>query len=495
MKYSTYQKKIFRRVEDTDDNIVIDAVAGSGKSTTLFKIASLLPDSDILFFAFNNHIAQYATKKLSKLKNVKVQTTHSYGLSCIRASKKMKASEMNTSKVWNYIEANVTNFKLRGLYYNALTTLRSFGCMSYTDKGISKFIRQNPAILNQIGDTKVLSYSATIGRMLKELDDQTYHYDFDDMLRLPILYNLLSYGTCPDLLLVDESQDLNSYQFEFLQHFVDNDTRIIAVGDDDQAIYSFRGACGDALDTIRELCGARRMPLSITYRCKSKIVDFVHKQYEQEEYEPAIEPFEKGGAVYRIEGHEKDEYGLATLLKNKVEMVVSAKNKHIISIWFFLLEQYGMSSSLKGSKITTMLTKQFKGLKAEGISYPGIFTELKNRSESTDEAIADMAAASLRFVSLQAFSGYDAVFAKLKQLENDTTSKIHLHTVHSAKGMESERVFVIDDWFDSDQKLNMKYVGFTRASDELYVVKPYVPKADLNKARTDAFGNKPKSFA
>ena len=493
MKYSGYQKKIFRRVEDTEDNIVIDAVAGSGKSTTLFKIASLLPDSSILFFAFNTHIANYATKKLSKLKNVEVKTTHSYGLSCIRASKKMKASEMNTSKVWHYIEANVTNFKLRGLYYNALSTLRTFGCMSYTDKGITKFIKQNPAILNQIGDTKVLSYAATIGRMLKELDSQTYHYDFDDMLRLPILYNLFSYGNCPDVLLVDESQDLNLYQFEFLQHFVDNDVRIIAVGDDDQAIYSFRGACGDALETIRELCEAKRMPLSITYRCKSKIVDFVHKQYEQEDYSPAIEAYEQGGAVYRIEGHSKDEYSLGTLLKNNVEMVVSAKNKHIISIWFFLLEQYGVSSSLKGSKITTMLTKMFKALKADGVSYPLIFDELTKRSESDDETTSDMAIACLRFVSLQKFSGYDAVFDKIKQLENDTTSKIHLHTVHSAKGMESEKVFVIDDWFDSDQKLNMRYVAFTRPSDELYVVKPYIPKADLNNARNDAFGNKPKS--
>ena len=271
IQYSDYQVNIFNKVLDTNRNLVISASAGSGKSSTLFKIASILRNEDVLFFAFNTHIAKYAADRLKAYAKVKVQTTHSYGLSCIKSAPNKKngpnfaKSEFNHSKVWNYIEANVKNYKLRGLYFSALTTLRTFGCLSYTAKGIEKFVRENPEILNQIGDSKVFSYSATIASMLKALDDETHHYDFDDMLRFPVIYNLMGYGYLPKVLLVDEAQDLSGIQFRYIEHFIDNDVRIIAVGDSNQSIYSFRGACGEAMDTIKELGNARRMPLSITY--------------------------------------------------------------------------------------------------------------------------------------------------------------------------------------------------------------------------------------
>jgi superfamily I DNA/RNA helicase len=252
------------------------------------------------------------------------------------------------------------------------------------------------------------------------------------------------------------------------------------------------------------------MPLSLTYRCKSRIVKYVHKQYESESHAPEIEAFEKGGQVIEITGTKNDEYRLDILLENKVEMIVSAKNKHIISIWFNLLEQYGISSSLKGSNITTMLTKMIKNLKSNGIQFINIYSELHSQTDNPDEAIADMAAACLRFVSLQKFTSYEQVLDRIKKIENDTTSKIHLHTIHSAKGMEADKVFVIDDFFDSTQKKNMQYVAFTRAADELYVVslpkqEEFVPptldirdriKAGVqnNQAKSDSSRNKKRMW-
>lgn len=471
MKYSEQQVDIFCEIEDSNRSLVISAVAGSGKSTTLFKIATLLEGQDVLFLAFNTHIAKYASAKLKKLPYVKVETTHAYGLSCIRHSAKFKRSAFEYSKVWNYIEANVSNFKLRSLFYHALNALRTFGCFSYTEKGVSNFMRENPEIINQIGDGRAYAYAGTIARMLKDLDAQTHCYDYNDMLRFPILYNLFNYGYIPKVLLVDEAQDMNIYLFKFLEHFLANDVRVISVGDENQSIYSFRGACGEAINIIKKMTNAKRMPLSTTYRCKSNIVRFIKKQYEALDYVPDIHAHTKGGKVVELVDTDQDEYCLKTLLQNNITMVVSAKNKHIISIWFLLLEQYGISSSLKGSNITTMLTKMFKTLKANRVPFKNIHAELRAQANSEDEVIADMAIACLRFVSIKRFDNYEQVQAKIKQIESDTTSKIHLFTVHSAKGMEAKKVFVIDDWFDSSQIDNMKYVGYSRASDELYVVK------------------------
>jgi len=471
VKWSKYQIKIFRRVYDTEDNIVIDAVAGSGKSTTLFKIARILKDKSILFFAFNTHIEQYAKKKLKPCTNVQVKTTHAYGLDCIRKSPKFKHSEFNVSKVWDCICKNVDKFAIRGSLYNVINALRTFGCMEYTGRDILDFIRDNPAIVDQIGDIKfVANHSGLIAILMQKLDNDIKTYDFNDMLRFPILYRLMNYGYLPEVLLVDETQDLSFYQFEYIKHFLKNDVRIISVGDENQAIYAFRGANGNALNTIQKLSKAKRLPLSLTYRCKSRIVNYVKRVYDRAEYDiPDIEPYEKGGKVIDLIGSKHDYYCLSVLMDNEVDMIVSPKNKHIINIWFELLEIHNTPSSLKGSNICAMLTKLFKSLKTN-TSFPGVVGQLTVMSKSEDLNVADMAQAGLRFVTLQKFRSYEEVFAKIKQLEEDNTSKIHLHTVHSSKGLESDKVFVINDFFDSDQKINMQYVGFTRASDELYVV-------------------------
>lgn len=482
MEWSGFQIKIFKRVKNTEDNIVIDAVAGSGKSTTLFKIAKILQEKSILFFAFNTHIEQYASKKLKPFENIKVQTSHAYGLSCIRKSPKFKHTQMSVTKVWDTICADKSvPFRDRGTYYSAITALRTFGCMEYSDKKIRQYLSENSAIKDQIGDIRfAINNAERIGELMARMDSDLKNYDFNDMLRFPIIYKLFNYGFMPEVLLVDETQDMSFYQFEFIKHFLANDVRIIAVGDENQAIYEFRGANGDALNTIEKMSNAVRMPLSITYRCRSNIVRHVKRTFYNEDREiPPIESNTLGGKVIQMDWDVDDPYCLKTLIEDKVEMIVSPKNKHIMNIWFALLVQHKTPSSLKGSNIITMLTKLFKALKTstQFFEMPTKLIKMANQDESSpdyDEQMADNAEAALKFLSIDRFVSYDQIFAKLKQLDKDTTSKIHLHTVHSSKGLESESVFVINDFFESNQRMNMAYVAYTRPSRYLYIVN--VPK-------------------
>lgn len=103
--------------------------------------------------------------------------------------------------------------------------------------------------------------------------------DFDDMLML--CYEL--FRERKDILalwqkryryiLVDEFQDINKLQYEILRLLAGGENNLFVVGDDDQAIYKFRGARPEImLGFERDYPGCRRYLLGINYRCPEKVI-------------------------------------------------------------------------------------------------------------------------------------------------------------------------------------------------------------------------------
>jgi superfamily I DNA/RNA helicase len=84
--WSTYQLAVFKNVAEGTGHTVVNAVAGSGKSTTLEEAVNHIPKGlRTLSVAFNKDIATAMAKRLAG-KPVEVSTLHSYGLKCITAS-------------------------------------------------------------------------------------------------------------------------------------------------------------------------------------------------------------------------------------------------------------------------------------------------------------------------------------------------------------------------------------------------------------------------
>ncbi|MCI9336438.1 MAG: ATP-dependent helicase [Lachnospiraceae bacterium] len=109
--------------------------------------------------------------------------------------------------------------------------------------------------------------------------NRTGRLDFDDML-----YN------CKQLLqedrevrdywqsrfryiLIDEFQDINPVQYEAVKLLAADPYNIFAVGDDDQAIYGFRGSQPECLKRFQAEFGARQLLLDINYRSRQEIVE------------------------------------------------------------------------------------------------------------------------------------------------------------------------------------------------------------------------------
>lgn len=81
-KPSHYQEAIFQWVTNGRGDAVVQACAGSGKTTTLVQAAQLLHSSRATFLAFNNHIVKELQERLGK--SMSCKTIHSVGMGAVR---------------------------------------------------------------------------------------------------------------------------------------------------------------------------------------------------------------------------------------------------------------------------------------------------------------------------------------------------------------------------------------------------------------------------
>jgi len=130
--------------------------------------------------------------------------------------------------------------------------------------------------------------------------------DFDDMILIclkklqenkDILYK---YQDMFRYILVDEFQDINKPQYDLIK-LLCGTKNIFVVGDDDQAIYGFRGSTpGVMFEFERDFNGTKKIMLTDNYRCKSNIVDFASKVISKndERFNKEFNPINIGGNVY-----------------------------------------------------------------------------------------------------------------------------------------------------------------------------------------------------
>ena len=77
---SKYQQAIFEYIQKEQGHLVVEAAAGSGKTYTLVKSLSFIPnDKKILLTAFNTDIVKELTKKTKSFDNVETKTLHGLG--------------------------------------------------------------------------------------------------------------------------------------------------------------------------------------------------------------------------------------------------------------------------------------------------------------------------------------------------------------------------------------------------------------------------------
>ena len=119
MELSKYQEKILRYFNDNPrSNMMISALAGSGKSTMACLLSEHTTTSDI-YVAFNNSIAEEFRTKIKNPKT-KVMTLHSLGLSIMNSNIRAAKDE----KKITYANATLDNLKIYKIIDNELRDIK-----------------------------------------------------------------------------------------------------------------------------------------------------------------------------------------------------------------------------------------------------------------------------------------------------------------------------------------------------------------------------------
>lgn len=471
---SEFQVAIFDFVKNGKSNAVVEAVAGSGKTTTIVKALEFTdPSSDVAFVAFNRHIAKELAEKVPR--HVRVSTLHSLGYTACRQAYGANLL-VEPDKVGKILERVLDKF----IYGNKFPAVRHL--VSLVKANLVDISDENLDDLSlyygvELNESREIIYAAVKRVIKKSYDQRRSVIDFDDMCWLPVVDHLPVKKI--DFLFVDEAQDLNKNQIELvLMHLKKNGGRVVAVGDRHQSLYGFRGADTEAIPNLIEALKAEVLPLNISYRCPKSHVRMAQNLV------PDIR-----AADWAIEGVVRDVSGdMLTLEAIPGDMVLCRTNAPLIRPCFALIRR-GVKAVIRGRDIGKGLQVLIRGVKATGIEdLMAKLAAYKTREMSKllaaeKSSLAQVLQDKVDTVIALA-DGVETVMDlsfHIDQVFSDDVGGVVFSSIHRAKGLEADRVFILRPdlmphpmakypW-ELVQERNVKYVAYTRSKSELAFVR------------------------
>lgn len=482
---STYQSAIITAIKETRNSIIVDAVAGSGKTSTLALIVSTLLDMNATYVvvAFNKPIATELQER-----GMNGRTFHSLGFSAVLNAMKARnggaAPQMDAQKVSKIVSDMFPNSEAYSGAIVRLVSLAKNHMMrpNASDDDIIDLMSHFDVEWDDenISDSEMCDM---VRRTLAANNADTCTIDFDDQLYYVWLYNLRL--STFDYILVDESQDTNPLRRELVRRMMHATSRVVAVGDERQAIYGFTGASADSMDLIAQQFNCTRYPLSVSYRCARTIVERARTIV------PHIEARENApdGQVLYPKTFKRSDF-LPT------DLIVCRNTAPLVATAYKLLAAR-IPCKIMGREIGRSLTALIKKLSRKNETLESISERLlvhkdrevaaamKAKKETKAQLIADRVDAIMAIIDSMTpedtengvtglIAIIDSMFADQK---NGCTT---LATVHKSKGLEAPRVFILDPGlmpskmarqpWQQVQERNLQYVAITRALDTLVYV-------------------------
>lgn len=481
MTPSVFQQKIYDTFQNTKHNINIQAVAGSGKTTTLLELVKLVPRrQSTLFLAFNKSIVQ-ELKERNPRPDVDISTIHSCGWRSIMM-KYGREAELVVTKA--YIKAKKM---LDGDEFKKLDKKRK----PYILHGLSKLMDMMRCNLSDNSKESIneilLKYDIDVDgveirhiqKLFTEMVNDRKKFDFMDMIYIPVVDRSI-YVKQYDNVFCDESQDFSAAQQQFIARCIKKGGRLVSVGDRKQSIYGFAGADSNSYDNMANVNGySEELPLSVCYRCAKSIVELAKNIV------PYIEsaPNAPDGTC---------SYGTLQDIRDG-DWVICRNVKPLVEIYIWLMGNK-IKSHVKGKDIGEGIIRLISKTKAKTLDalFDGLQDEVehlvndliargvqKPRQHPKYETLAH------KIDVINVLSSEVERVSELIDMINDifqdeSKEGITLCTIHKSKGLENERVYLVcpelipsrfasQPW-ELEQEQNLLYVAYTRAKRELYIV-------------------------
>lgn len=473
--YTKEQEDIFKFVQTGVLNVLVEAVAGAGKTTTLIECVKRIidyygPDKQILLLAHNKSTKETLETKIKEklhiedLKNTKINVYTIHGLAWRLFGEHFDDRPViNENKYQDYISKNIDTigsdaYKLlngnnKVIYRSNLNLLISMA-RHYLKSGE----REIKKLAKKLEIHLIADECHVVSNILKWGRENLKELDYQDLLYLPSVLGYFTRVFLADFILLDEAQDASIAQQDIISRCMRRNTRLIAFGDTDQLINSW---CGSDIEAIEKILTnsdekfnrpAKQFPLTTNYRCGKKIIEYAKRFSDKTNTPNEIKPRpEAQDGIVRFEMHLTDiKSGDMVLCRNTAPLMelyrrMVADGQKV----FFRGEELGKNlldsvNEVLGESMGEIIFN----LKRKTIAYWDFFTK---------ETGLDPKETMLMPVVV---SNYD-VIKTLEELPENIKNRndlksfvedifkdegregIQLSTIHRAKGLEADNVFII----------------------------------------------------
>ncbi len=261
MTPSAYQRAIFDFVKNGRGDAAVNAVAGSGKTTTLVEASKLIHSSNALFLAFNKAIVGELQSRLGT--GVACKTINSLGHNALiqHLGGRLRLEEYKYREIVNdnLVAYGLTGERLADAR-RAVTTLVRFAQSSLSPLDDESFVNLmlHYGIEPVAGFDDVEIFHAT--RHALDAGEELARrgiVSFDDQIWLPVKWGLRPQRA--DFVMIDEAQDLSAAKLQLVLSARSPGGRMLFVGDPRQAIYGFAGAdCNSFANIIKRTRAVER---------------------------------------------------------------------------------------------------------------------------------------------------------------------------------------------------------------------------------------------
>ncbi len=476
-------------------NIKINAVAGSGKTTTVIEYARTRPkSSSILYIAFNKSVKLEAVKKFAEkgLDNVTVETAHSL------AHRYIVRGSIYTVRKQAYKTNEIV--ELLGLQ-GGKEKHTEYVIANHINKFITYFCNSDKSkteelnYLDIVSDEKARAFVKTFydyikaqtRLLLKKMNDGKIEIIHDFYLKK---FQLSGQQLNYDYILFDEGQDASAAMLDI---FLKQRATKVIVGDTHQQIYGWRFAVNSL-----EKVGFTTYHLSTSFRFAQDIAGLAMgvlqlKTHIDEHYQPI---------TIQGKGSNKGVKSKAILARTNLGLLLKAiefitEHKKVKDIYFegninsYTYADDGASLfdvlNLYNSKFSLIRDKLIKGMKD--------LDELEDYIEKTEDVQLGLMVEIVKEYGDEIPGILKTL--KDKHVENDDKDKAEMvfSTVHRCKGMEYDSVQLVNDFITEaklekqqsgkspeevniaklNEEINLLYVAVTRTKNALYIPEEMMP--------------------
>jgi len=477
-------------------NIKINAVAGSGKTTTVIEYAKTRPkDSKILYLAFNKSVKLEAVKKFAEqgLKNVKVETAHSLAYKHIvfNSDYKVRPQGYKTHEIVELLGLHGNGEKLAEyIVANHISKFIAYFCNS------DKLKVQDLNYLDVVSDSKAKAFVTTFydyiesqsRLLLSKMDKGEIDITHDFYLKKFQLSNpKLNF----DYILFDEGQDASPAMLDVF--FRQNATKVI-VGDTHQQIYSWRFAVNSL-----EKADFKTYQLSTSFRFSQDIANLATEVIKWKNHLNVQNPFSITG-----KGSTKAYVAKAVLARTNLGLLLKAieyvtEKKKVKHIYF----EGNINSYTYGDEGTSLydVLNLYNG--RHGLIKDKLIKEMKDLEELEEyiQKTEDVQLGMMVEIVREYGNEIPDIIKVLKEkhVDNDEKDKAEMifSTVHRSKGMEYDAVQLVDDFINEEkleklineakedeinlskinEEINLLYVAITRTRNSIYIPQTLMPKS------------------